>query len=369
MMSGQKDVNPFGNPEDVNPFADPYVALSANDKNNAPPANNVPVFNALPPYMEKPPEYNQSTAPPSIQATMQPVQQPSYYQPKPFAAETQPANLQSIQPVFPGQSSQPTYSSQQTLNQAELERKANELEQREQELNRLQRAGIKTNNFPPLPSFCPWKPCYYHDISVEIPTSAQKTCKIMFYIWQFYVLSLVANFISCLALLVGGTSSSDSAGSTFGVALVFMVLFAPCSFVFWYRPIYKALRNDSSFNYMLFFFVFFCQIVFCGLCALGIPGFGTAGWINAIGQLTRGSTGVGALMIITAIMWSILCAAMIFYLKMLHHAYRTSGASLEKAQGEFAVGIASNKAVQNVAIESMRAGIAQGGQGQGQARN
>lgn len=359
-MSGHQDVNnPFGDPE-INPFADPYVALSANEKKDVP--TSAPTSSAqLPSYMEKPPEYSTMSTPPSTQTSIQPAQ--TYFQPKPFAAETQPVNLQGIQPAFPGQSNQPTFSSTSQINQAELERKANELEAREQELNRIQRKALKVNNFPPLPSFCPWKPCYYHDISLEIPVSAQRTCKIMFYLWQFYVLTLVVNFISSLALLVGGDTNSDSAGSTFGVSLVFMVLFAPCSFVFWYRPIYKALRDDSSFNYMLFFFVFFCQIVFCVLCALGIPRFGTVGWINGIAQVTRGNQAVAALMLITGLMWTVLCVGMVFYLKRLHAAYRTSGASLEKAQGELAVGIASNKAVQNVAIESMRAGIATGGQG------
>ena len=352
-MSGHQDVNnPFGDPE-INPFADPHVALSANEKNEAP-LTAPPTAGSH----QLPPPYS-STMPPPSQSASQPGQ--TFYQPKPFSTETKPGTLQGINPVFPGQSSQSAYSHSPQLNQVELERKATELEAREQELNRMQKTALKQNNFPPLPSFCPWKACYYHDITVDIPVSAQKTCKIMFYIWQFYVLTLLANFISSLALLVGGGSDSDTAGTTFGIALVFMFAFTPCSFVFWYRPIYKALRDDSSFNYMLFFFVFSFQIMFCVLCALGIPKFGTVGWINGIAQITRGNQAVAALMLITGLMWTILCVAMIFYLKRIHGAYRTSGASFEKAQGELAVGIASNKAVQNVAIESMRAGIAGNG--------
>ena len=42
----------------------------------------------------------------------------------------------------------------------------------------------RENNFPPLPAkFC-CKPCFYHDISVEIPIEFQRTCKMMYYLWQ-----------------------------------------------------------------------------------------------------------------------------------------------------------------------------------------
>lgn len=358
-MSGQQDVNnPFGDPE-VNPFADPYVALSSNEKRDVPPPV-VPTTVQLP--AAKPPDYGGSILPPSSQAN----NPPSYYQSKPFSAEpvSQPGTLQGITPVFPGQ---PSYAPPPgSLNQAELERKAQELEAREKELNRLQKNSVKANNFPPVPAFCPVQPCFYHDISLEIPVNVQKTCKIMFYLWQFYVLTLFVNLISALAFLVGGEINDSSAGTTFGVSLVFLVFFAPCSFVCWYRPIYKALRDDSSFNYMVFFLVFFFQIMFCCLCALGISSFGTVGWINGIQQVSRGNQAVAAFMLITGLMWTVLSILMIFYLRRLHAAYRSSGASFEKAQGEFAVGLASNKAVQNVAIESMRAGI-QGGPGQ--ARN
>lgn len=244
------------------------------------------------------------------------------------------------------------------LNQSELDRRANELAIREQELNRQQQLGTRTNNFPPLPTFCPCKPCFYHAIDTDIPVTSQKSCRIMFYIWQFYVVTLLANFISAFALLVGGgTHGGDSGGSTFGVSLLYLVAFTPCSFVGWYRPIYKALKNDNSFNYMVFFFIFFFQIVVCVISALGIPAFGTVGWINGISQLTRGSTGVGVLMMITGVMWTLLAAAMVLYYKKIHTAYRTSGASFQKAQSELVSGLAANPNVQNIAVESVRAGI------------
>ena len=42
----------------------------------------------------------------------------------------------------------------------------------------------KANNFPPFPSFFPCNPWFYHDISAEIPIQSQRTCKMLFYVWQ-----------------------------------------------------------------------------------------------------------------------------------------------------------------------------------------
>jgi len=39
------------------------------------------------------------------------------------------------------------------------------------------------NNFPPLPSFCPVKPCFYQDFVLEIPTEFQRIVKSVYYTW------------------------------------------------------------------------------------------------------------------------------------------------------------------------------------------
>jgi len=39
--------------------------------------------------------------------------------------------------------------------------------------------------------------------------------------------------------------STENSGVTFGLSIVYFVLFIPCSFICWYRPLYKAFRFDS----------------------------------------------------------------------------------------------------------------------------
>lgn len=44
--------------------------------------------------------------------------------------------------------------------------------------------AVRENNWPPLPFWCPVKPCFYQDFSVEIPTDYQRICKMLYYLWM-----------------------------------------------------------------------------------------------------------------------------------------------------------------------------------------
>ena len=83
---------------------------------------------------------------------------------------------------------------------------------------------------------------------------------------------LLANLFGATCFLFGGLDD----GSTFGLSLVWCVFFIPLSFLCWFRPAYKAFRSDSSFNFMVFFLIFFAQFCYSVLMALGIKQIG--GW-------------------------------------------------------------------------------------------
>lgn len=164
----------------------------------------------------------------------------------------------------------------QTLTQAELlkrqeelDRRAAELAAREQALNSAGAGVIREKNWPPIPSICPFGPCLYQDINVEIPVEFQRIVRHAYYLWMYFVGVLISN-------LVGGIAKWSVEGESgyFTFALMSLLILTPASFMCWFRPLYKAFRSDSSFSFMVFFFVFFCQLVLSIFWAIGIPGSG-----------------------------------------------------------------------------------------------
>ncbi|CAG07817.1 unnamed protein product [Tetraodon nigroviridis] len=157
------DSNPFADPDFSNPFQDPSVTQVTR---SAPPGG-----------LE---EYNPFTDARTAAHGNAPKSTPVPSQ------NTQPAIMKPTEEP-------PAYSQQQTQDQAraqaellkrqeELEKKAAELDRRERELQSHGAAGRK-NNWPPLPEKFPVGPCFYHDISVDIPVEFQKTVKIMYNLW------------------------------------------------------------------------------------------------------------------------------------------------------------------------------------------
>merc|ERR1719384_1941170 len=104
--------------------------------------------------------------------------------------------------------------------QDELEKRAQELDRREEEL-RSAPQNVRQNNWPPLPKFCPVQPCFYHDINVDIPVEFQKIVKHLYYLWVGHVSLLAINLLAGLIYLFVG----EDMGGTFGLALVYAVLF------------------------------------------------------------------------------------------------------------------------------------------------
>ena len=81
---------------------------------------------------------------------------------------------------------------------------------------------------------------------------------------------LFANMIVGLFYLFAG----GDLGGTFMLSAIYFVLFTPASFLCWFRPAYKAFRDDSSVQFMVFFFVSFFQFMVSVISALGIGNMG-----------------------------------------------------------------------------------------------
>lgn len=236
--------------------------------------------------------------------------------------------------------------------QDELDRKAAELERREKQFQSNINNSTRVNNFPPLPHWIPFKPCFYQDINLDIPLEFQKLVRYHFYLWMIYACILLANICGAIALLA---IKGNEAGSTLGLSILFFVLFTPLSFVFWFRPIYNAFRSDSSFNFFAYFFIFFMQFCVNIIQCLGIAGSGTVGFVTGFSYVGS-NVGVGLLLLFVGVLFAMVAGASMFLLFKVHRIYRASGASFAKAQEEFARGVFTNPTVIRGATQ-----MAQGG--------
>ncbi|XP_075595190.1 secretory carrier-associated membrane protein 1-like isoform X2 [Balearica regulorum gibbericeps] len=283
------DSNPFADPDLNNPFKDPSVTQVT---------RNVP-----PGLDEYNPFYDSRTPPPgNVKMPNVPSTQPAIMKP----TEEPPAYTQIAKEHALAQA-------ELLKRQEELERKAAELDRREREMQSLNQQGGRKNNWPPLPENFPVGPCFYQDFSVDIPVEFQKTVKIMYYLWMFHTVTLFLNIFGCLAwFYIDATRGVD-----FGLSILWFLLFTPCSFVCWYRPLYGAF----------------------------------SGWISSLTGLNK-SIPVGIMMIIIAALFTISAVISLVMFKKVHGLYRTTGASFEKAQQEFAAGVMSNKTVQTAAANA-----------------
>ncbi|XP_075936087.1 secretory carrier-associated membrane protein 1-like [Anarhichas minor] len=328
------DSNPFADPEIDHPFQDPSVTQV---RQAAPPG--LEEYNPFTDAKPTPPGMAPKAAAPTINtqpAIMKPTEEPPAY------SQSRPQDRSGA-------------AAELLRRQEELEKKAAELDRREREMQSLSASGVKKNNWPPLPEKFPVGPCFYHDITVDIPVEFQKTVKIMYYLWMFHTGTLLANMVGCLAWFCVDTTR----GVDFGLSILWFILFTPCSFVCWYRPLYGAFRIDSSFRFFAFFFVYICQFGIYVLQCIGITSWGASGWISALTGLNR-SVPVGIIMLLIAALFTAEAVLSLIMFKKVHGMYRTTGASFAKAQQEFATGVMSNKTVQTAAATAASR-AAQGG--------
>ena len=330
---------------DDNPFADPHSMGQQRENNpfSDPSVQQVAGSGGAQGALE---DYN-----PFAEGNQTRPAKPPASVPPPHPAVTQPAIMTPSEdpPPYNQSAAQKVDTSELQKRQEELERKAAELQQKEQDLNNARRAsgGNRDNNWPPLPQFCPVGPCFYQDINVDIPLEFQRIVRFTYYLWGFYIIVLCLNFLGSLAYFIAKPSDG---GSTFGLSILWLILFTPCSFVCWYRPLYKAFRSDSSFNFFVFFFIFFFQFCVYVIMSLGITDF-TVGIISGL-TVVGDSVVVGLIMIFIGIFFGILAVAAFVILVKVHRIYRSTGASFQKAQAEFASGVMKNEAVRGAAADA-----------------
>ncbi|KAL1454061.1 hypothetical protein WDU94_010352 [Cyamophila willieti] len=302
-MSGF-DQSPFGQPTiDNDPFADPAVQQVT--RNSA---------------RQTIEDYNPFGDPPGSRPTtlVRGAANPPVFD---GSAASQPAILNPTQETPEQLKAWEDSLARQT---AELERKERELQSRS--------SNVRMNNWPPLPEgFC-FQPCFYQDIDVEIPVEFQRIVRHLYYLWMFHTGLMAVNIFGALLLMM----HNGEIERVF-VAIFFTVIFTPISFMCWFRPAYKAFKDDSSFNFMVFFFIFLFQFLVSLIQAIGTEGSGTCGIFVALRTFDKSPSGVivGIVVLIIALGFCAAAACDILMLSRIHNIYRSSGASIAKAQAEF----------------------------------
>jgi len=297
----------FGN----DPFGDPYSASSQNESNGAAGQTN----NDYDPFGDtsgREINITNSTTPKNAP----PVAEPPKYEEPP-----------------------PSIDNEAILRkQAELDRRAEEIRRMERTMAQNAQMGVggnQANNFPPFPECCPdpLHPCFYHDISAEIPGQFQTTVRMLFYFWVSYCVLNLFNLLFCMVLFFSGAGVG---GTTFGLSIAWTLATSCCSFVCWFRPVYKAFRSDSSINFFIFFFIMFGQCCWSIFAAIGIPGTGYLGWLTAFSVGGEGvNVGFSIIGYCTAVLLTIFAVLASILLKKVHSMYRGTNASFAQAQSEF----------------------------------
>lgn len=143
--------------------------------------------------------------------------------------------------------------------EAELKRREQEIRRREETLTN---AGVPVDdkNWPPF------FPIIHHDIPNEIPIHAQRLQYLAFASWLGILICLVWNVIAVMVCWIKGEGVK-----IFLLACIYAISGCPLSYVLWYRPLYNAMRTDSTVKFGMFFLIYVVHIGFCIIAAIAPP--------------------------------------------------------------------------------------------------
>nr|CDS31363.2 secretory carrier associated membrane protein 1 [Hymenolepis microstoma] len=293
--------------EDYNPFGDPLASATVT-------LDRQPAF--LPPADTKPPPY--SVEPQTTDGTLE---------------ESHSTFLPSGPPVLTVADLQ---RRQRELDAIAAQLDLQEKETQQREAWRLEHgySTAEVPNWPAFPRWCCFRPIVHIDFNSDIPSNCRWMARYGHYFWMAYCLLLLLNIFGTLSYLIASKDLSTT-GPLFGVSIAVFFIMSPASFFSWNRPLYKALKKNSSMQFCIFFPFFGIQILIIGIQLLGIDYLGACGWINSLKQLSENRT-TASFMLFIAALFTAAAAAAIFLILRVHMFYRNSGSSFRNAKQELA---------------------------------
>lgn len=297
-MARRADPNPFEE-EEVNPFSDPAVRAQVSG----------------PSHYSAGPFYTTSTR--GASATNS--------KPSPFPAE--PADFTYDRDVtvdIPLGTTKDTKKREKELEswEAELKRKEQEIRRREEAIGRTGFV-IKDKNWPPF------FPIIHSDIAREVPPPAQRLMYFAFASWLGMVLCLVWNAIAVSVAWIKGEGVN-----IWLLAIIYVIVGCPGSYVLWYKPLYRAMSNENAFRFGCFFLTYLFHIGFCIFAAVAPPiffnGRSLAGILPAVDYFPKILL-VGIFYLVGFGLFCLETLLSIWVLQQVYAYFRRSGKSTEAA--------------------------------------
>lgn len=148
----------------------------------------------------------------------------------------------------------------------ELQARETELRKREEVVKRKEEAAARAGIVLEEKNFPPFFPIIHHDIANDIPIHLQRLQYIAFTTYLGLVLCLFWNIIATTTAWIRGEDVK-----IWFLALIYFISGVPLGYVLWYRPLYRAFRNESAFNFSWFFIFYLLHIAFCVFAAVAPP--------------------------------------------------------------------------------------------------
>jgi hypothetical protein len=145
----------------------------------------------------------------------------------------------------------------------ELLAKEAELNRREKEIKRREEAAARAGIVLEDKNWPPFFPIIHNDIGNEIPVHLQRTQYVAFASLLGLVLCLFWNIICVTAAWIKGEGPK-----IWFLAVIYFILGCPGAYYLWYRPLYRAMRNESALKFGWFFLFYLVHIAFCVYAAV-----------------------------------------------------------------------------------------------------
>ncbi|KAH7675835.1 SCAMP protein [Dioscorea alata] len=231
-MAGRYESNPFDE-EEVNPFADPAVRRTAEQSN----------YGGGPFYT-----INPTSVPPASNSRLSPL-------------PPEPADFYND---FSAAVDIPLDSTKDLKKkERELQAKEAELNKREQELKRREDAAARAGILIEEKNWPPFFPIIHHDIAKEIPIHLQRL--------QYFAFASLLGLTLCLSWNIIAVTAAWIKGKGVKIwflAVIYFIAGVPGAYVLWYRPLYRAMRNESALKFGWFFLFYLVHICFCVYAAV-----------------------------------------------------------------------------------------------------